>query len=588
MREARVQKHLEHPNVVKFYGVGAGQEPLYVIMELDTLIGSISRTNAGKSTSESSQCASYLADIVEMEEDRIDESLPNDNANASSIEPLLVTDKDETKSGGIFRRLGSFLGSCLGTCLSNRMKAGENVVDVVPMKVPEKLLNESGQLDPVNYIVNSFSKELVLKEQFEEGEHPYYNKVNEIMEFLGIIEKKMRAGPDYVKIDVARIKILGDLHGNFLALIRALSVDAWSHALLCLGDYVDRGERGFDVLMLLFCLYEHCPDYIFLLQGNHESRRICLKYGFHTELLRVFGEKNGEKLFDKFCDVFKCLPLAAIRHKQVYCCHGGPSSVVTAENIDNTLKRFPTNRVQFTALQDSTWSDEVLVPEHLEDKPVLTDSSRKCDVCFDYNETAILHMLRNLNCNLLVRAHQLIIRGNRYAVRKRLHSLFSSTNCAGSNNDSSFMLIENNVAQIILFHDSEEFVEEQKSDEITLDEKSIEHDAPQKDKTDTNAAQPADAKKKAQPEKKDGKKNTKSEKKDGKKNTKSEKKDRKKNTKSEKKDRKKNTKSEKKDRKKNTKSEKDGKTTIAKESKAIVKPSTDKKSPKTTKRAREN
>ncbi|CAI2299299.1 unnamed protein product [Caenorhabditis sp. 36 PRJEB53466] len=34
MREARLMRHLEHPNVVKFYGVGAGQEPLYVIMEL--------------------------------------------------------------------------------------------------------------------------------------------------------------------------------------------------------------------------------------------------------------------------------------------------------------------------------------------------------------------------------------------------------------------------------------------------------------------------------------------------------------------------------------------------------------------------
>uniref|UniRef100_A0A8R1I8F5 Tyrosine-protein kinase n=1 Tax=Caenorhabditis japonica TaxID=281687 RepID=A0A8R1I8F5_CAEJA len=34
MREARLMRYLDHPNVVKFYGVGAGQEPLYVIMEL--------------------------------------------------------------------------------------------------------------------------------------------------------------------------------------------------------------------------------------------------------------------------------------------------------------------------------------------------------------------------------------------------------------------------------------------------------------------------------------------------------------------------------------------------------------------------
>ncbi|CAI5450800.1 unnamed protein product [Caenorhabditis angaria] len=34
MREARLMRFLDHPNIVRFYGVGAGQEPLYVIMEL--------------------------------------------------------------------------------------------------------------------------------------------------------------------------------------------------------------------------------------------------------------------------------------------------------------------------------------------------------------------------------------------------------------------------------------------------------------------------------------------------------------------------------------------------------------------------
>uniref|UniRef100_A0A0K0D7U6 Protein kinase domain-containing protein n=1 Tax=Angiostrongylus cantonensis TaxID=6313 RepID=A0A0K0D7U6_ANGCA len=34
MHEARLMRNFDHPNVVKFYGVAAGQEPLMVIMEL--------------------------------------------------------------------------------------------------------------------------------------------------------------------------------------------------------------------------------------------------------------------------------------------------------------------------------------------------------------------------------------------------------------------------------------------------------------------------------------------------------------------------------------------------------------------------
>lgn len=34
MHEARLMRKFKHPNVVTFYGVAAGQEPLMVIMEL--------------------------------------------------------------------------------------------------------------------------------------------------------------------------------------------------------------------------------------------------------------------------------------------------------------------------------------------------------------------------------------------------------------------------------------------------------------------------------------------------------------------------------------------------------------------------
>jgi len=50
------------------------------------------------------------------------------------------------------------------------------------------------------------------------------------------------------------------------------------------GDFVDRGKRGLEVLLLLLSLYLAFPNAVFLNRGNHEDSVMNARYGFIREV----------------------------------------------------------------------------------------------------------------------------------------------------------------------------------------------------------------------------------------------------------------------------------------------------------------
>lgn len=95
--------------------------------------------------------------------------------------------------------------------------------------------------------------------------------------------------------------------------------------LFFLGDYVDRGDWGAEVIYTILRLKKANPDKVFLVRGNHEDIGINCNYGFIRELRSKFGD-SADELIDPITKLYTYLPVASSfvsGNNALICCHGG-------------------------------------------------------------------------------------------------------------------------------------------------------------------------------------------------------------------------------------------------------------------------
>ncbi|KAK8808899.1 hypothetical protein WA588_004537 [Blastocystis sp. NMH] len=129
--------------------------------------------------------------------------------------------------------------------------------------------------------------------------------------------------------------VFGDFHGNmpdlmaFAKMMWPLGMHLTPGAFLFLGDYVDRGTYGLELLAYLFAQKIMLPEKVFLLRGNHEVKVVngCdAVYGnkcFLGQLRERFSEEVAMELWNRTNAVFDYLPLAATIDDVIFCVHGG-------------------------------------------------------------------------------------------------------------------------------------------------------------------------------------------------------------------------------------------------------------------------
>ncbi len=140
----------------------------------------------------------------------------------------------------------------------------------------------------------------------------------------------------------AVIAIHGDFHGDIRALNRFIEtftsrgfldeknpfkIKAKNFYILFLGDYVDRGWYGAEVIYTILRLKNENPDRVFMTRGNHEDAELNAHYGFYDEMMKKF---SSSRLLKKVGQLYNVLPLALYlgagnpnEFNIIQCCHGG-------------------------------------------------------------------------------------------------------------------------------------------------------------------------------------------------------------------------------------------------------------------------
>nr|BAN41136.1 serine/threonine protein phosphatase PP2A catalytic subunit, putative [Entamoeba invadens] len=99
---------------------------------------------------------------------------------------------------------------------------------------------------------------------------------------------------------------------------------------LFLGDYVNFGQYGLELYVMLMCYKVLHPNRLTLLRGMNEIQMFSEVGGFHSECYRKYGNDHVYKMI---VDTFNYLPLAADVQGQYFCTHGGVLPNLTVSNI---------------------------------------------------------------------------------------------------------------------------------------------------------------------------------------------------------------------------------------------------------------
>ena len=236
-----------------------------------------------------------------------------------------------------------------------------------------------------------------------------------------------------VLIQVPRhVRVVGDIHGNIDDLLRIFQQHGYppETRFLFLGDYVDRGQYSFEVVLLLFALKVKYPQHIFMLMGNHELHP--------TDFQDEIEMKYSRNLYKKFYNVFVQLPFIAKVGRKIVCVHGGIGpNIHSLEELSKLPKAFCMDQQTIELyLKDLLWNDP-------KDQKELFANNKQRNGGSYFNDVALHNFLKNNNLHVLIRGHEMAQNGIHFPFAKSNEciTVFSSSKY-NNNNQGAVLIIE--------------------------------------------------------------------------------------------------------------------------------------------------